>query len=304
MDRRGADVGRTKHPMAKTTDRAVLDDWYAIDSSSDVGPQLRRTRLLGAEIELYRAPDGAVIVREVGAANLALPVRERHGCVWTTLGTPAKDVVEIAEAAEPDRRFVLCGWVTVRTSGLRVIENFLDMAHFPFVHTGILGAEPDTEVPPYRSEIRRDVDEVWATGCTFFQPRIAVTENHGGFVHLTFRAPSPFVVMLYRVCPTAPDRLDAIALFVQPLEPDLCRAQPVMYLVDPVSAHVDLQRFEQIIFLQDRIILENQRPRLLPLVSRTEIPADADIGSLTYRRWLREKGVQFGTTGGSVHGPG
>jgi phenylpropionate dioxygenase-like ring-hydroxylating dioxygenase large terminal subunit len=112
--------------------------------------------------------------------------------------------------------------------------------------------------------------------------------------------PTPFVVMLYRVCPSAPDRLDAIALFIQPMEEGLCRAQPVMYLVDSSSAHTALLNFEQVIFLQDRIIVENQRPLLLPLEARTEIPTRADSSSIAYRRWLKEKGIRFGTTAGAA----
>jgi phenylpropionate dioxygenase-like ring-hydroxylating dioxygenase large terminal subunit len=101
--------------------------------------------------------------------------------------------------------------------------------------------------------------------------------------------------MLYRICPTAPDRLDAIALFIQPMEEDLCRAQPVMYLVDAISDHTSLLNFEQVIFLQDRIILENQRPLLLPLEPRSETPTRADSSSIVYRRWIKEKGLRFGT---------
>jgi phenylpropionate dioxygenase-like ring-hydroxylating dioxygenase large terminal subunit len=183
----------------------------------------------------------------------------------------------------------------MRASGLRMVENFLDMAHFPFVHKDILGSEDHAEVPQYQSEMRRDVDEVWASNCSFFQPRIAATESEGAFVQLTFRVPNPFAVMLYRVCPTSPNRLDAIALFIQPLEEDLCRAQPVMYLVDGVSTHTSLLLFEQIIFLQDRIIIENQRPLLLPLEPRLEIPTRADSSSIAYRRWIKEKGLRFGT---------
>jgi phenylpropionate dioxygenase-like ring-hydroxylating dioxygenase large terminal subunit len=287
----------------KTTDRAALDDWYAVETAADLTATPVRTRLLGQDIELFRDADGAPVIREIlddGGRGPALPVEERYGCVFTTLGRPNRGIVEIAEADEPDRRYVPCGWVTMRASGLRVVENFLDMAHFPFVHTDILGSEPHTEVPHYLSEIRRDVDEVWATNCTFFQPRIAATEDRGDFVHLTYRVPSPFVVMLYRVCPTAPERLDAIALFIQPLEEDLCRAQPVMYLVDSLSTHTALLRFEQVIFLQDRIIVENQRPLLLPLEPRAEIPTRADSSSIAYRRWLKEKGLRFGTTAGAA----
>lgn len=287
--------------MPKTTDQAVLNEWYAIATADEVTSRPVTTRLLGQDIEYFRSEGGAFLVRELeddGGRGPALPVRTRYGCLFTTLGQPNKDIVHIAEADEPDRRFVPCGWVTMRASGLRVVENFLDMAHFPFVHTDILGAEPHTEVPQYQSEIRRDVDEVWATNCTFFQPRIAATEESGDFVHLTYRVPSPFVVMLYRICPTARDRLDAIALFIQPMEEGLCRATPVMYLVDAVSSHKALLNFEQTIFLQDRIIVENQRPLLLPLEPRAEIPTRADSSSIAYRRWLKEKGVRFGTTAG------
>ena len=288
--------------MAKTSDRAALDEWYAVETAADLGQATVRTKLLGQDIELSRGPAGDAVIREVHsgiASGAPLPAREKYGCVWTTLGHPNKDIFAISEANEADRRFVPCGWVTMRASGLRVVENFLDMAHFPFIHTDILGSEPHTEVPGYLSEIRRDVDEVWATNCTFFQPRIAATESEGAFVQLTYRVPTPFSVMLYRVCPTAPDRLDAIALFIQPMEEGLCRAQPVMYLVDNASSQTALLHFEQIIFLQDRIVVENQRPLLLPLEPRQEIPTRADSSSVAYRRWLKEKGIRYGTTMGA-----
>ncbi|PKU25473.1 (2Fe-2S)-binding protein [Telmatospirillum siberiense] len=287
----------------KTTDKVALDQWYAVETAADLGSRAIVTRLLGQDIELGRDGAGRPTVREIrddGKPGTPLPVRERYGCLWTTLGRPVGDIFDIAEAGEADRRFVPCGWVSMRASGLRVVENFLDMAHFPFVHTNILGSEPRTEVPAYASEIRRDVDEVWATNCTFFQSRIAATESAGDFVHLTYRVPNPFTVMLYRICPTAPERLDAIALFIHPLEEDLCRAQPVMYLVDAHSTDTALLNFEQVIFLQDRIIVENQRPLRLPLEPRKEIPTWADSSSLTYRRWLKEKGLRFGTTLGAA----
>ena len=281
--------------MTLTTDRVALDDWYAVESLDALGAA-RTTRLLGLDITVARGASGPEVRRcDTGAA---LPVRQKWGLLFTSLGEAARELFDIPEAEEADRRFVPCGWVTLRASGLRVVENFLDMAHFPFVHTGILGDEPHTEVPRYDSEIRREVDEVWATNCTFFQSRIAATESAGDFVRLTYRVPAPFIVMLYRVAPSAPDRLDAIALFIQPMEETLCRAVPLMWLVDSVSTQTELLRFEQVIFLQDRIIVENQRPLRLPLEPRAETPTRADSSSIAYRRWLKEKGLRFGTTAG------
>jgi phenylpropionate dioxygenase-like ring-hydroxylating dioxygenase large terminal subunit len=281
--------------MTLTTDRVALDAWYPVESLDRLDAP-RRTRLLGQDIEILPGAGEPVVTRrDTGAA---VPVRRKWGLLFATLGTPDHELFHIDEAEEDDRRFVPCGWFTLRASGLRVVENFLDMAHFPYIHTGVLGAEPHTEVPRYDCEIRRDIDEVWATNCTFFQAQIAATETGGDFVQLTYRVPSPFTVMLYRVCPSAPDRLDAIALFIQPIEETLCRATPLMWLVDTVSTHTELLRFEQVIFLQDKIVVENQRPLRLPLEPRLETPTRADGSSVAYRRWLKEKGLRYGTTVG------
>jgi phenylpropionate dioxygenase-like ring-hydroxylating dioxygenase large terminal subunit len=288
--------------MSKADDPVALDQWYAIETITDVTMEPRRTRLLGQDIVMRRDRDGAPFVREIdpdGTVRAPLPGQERSGCLWTTLGSPKRDIVVISEAQENDRRVVICGWVKMRASGLRIVENFLDMAHFPYVHTNVLGAEPYTEVPQYSSEIRRDVDEVWATNCRFFQPQITANQA-ASMAQLSYRVPSPFVVMLYRVSPYAADRLDTIALFIQPIEEDVCRAQPVMYLVDTESSHLDLLKFEQVIFLQDRIIVENQRPLRLPLDPRSELPTRADSSSVVYRRWLKEKGLRYGTVENAV----
>lgn len=272
---------------------ATLDQWYAVAMSDLLHAEPQATRLLGQDIVLRRSGNGTATVQ---AGSFMLPMQERYGCVWTTLGRPATGLPAIPEAEEPDRRVVPCGSVQVRTSGLRTVENFLDMAHFPFVHTGILGAEPHTEVASYTSEIRRDVNEVWATDCSFYQPQAALSASGGIVTQYQYRVATPFVTLLYKTCPIDPDRWDVVCLFVQPMEPDRCRAHPMMFMLDKTSGQSELTGFQQTIFLQDRIILENQRPRLLPLEPRAEIPTRADGSSIAYRRWLKEQGVTYGTT--------
>ncbi len=281
--------------MTITIEAGTLDQWYVLDALTDIPATPRRNRLLGIDLVTHRTADGT-IVATAEATGGSLPIRERYGYLWTTLGKPERDLPPIPEADEPDRRHVVCGAISVRASGLRIVENFLDMAHFPFVHTDILGAEPHTEVRHYTTEIRRDVDEVWATDCEFFQPQAALSATGGIVTQYMYRVAAPFVTLLYKTCPNAANRWDVICLFVQPLDPDRCRAHPVMFLIDDQSALTDLVQFQQLIFLQDRIILENQRPRLLPLEPRAEIPTRADASSVAYRRWLKEKGVVYGTS--------
>ncbi|WP_315831205.1 aromatic ring-hydroxylating dioxygenase subunit alpha [Bradyrhizobium prioriisuperbiae] len=281
--------------MTDTIEAGTLDQWYVLDALTDIPSASRCHRLLGTDLVTRRGADGGIIVTAEAAPD-PLPARERYGYLWTTLGKPERDVPSIPEADESDRRHVVCGAITVRSSGLRIVENFLDMAHFPFVHTDILGAEPHTEVRHYTTEIRRDIDEVWATDCEFFQPQAALSAAGGIVTQYMYRVAAPFVTLLYKTCPNAANRWDVICLFVQPLEQDHCRAHPVMFLIDDQSALTDLVQFQQLIFLQDRIILENQRPRLLPLEPRAEIPTRADASSVAYRRWLKEKGVVYGTS--------
>ncbi len=279
----------------KATDRASIDQWYPIDTEKEIPFGTSANRLLGTDLTVTRAADGEITVKAEGREEV-LPIKRRFGFIWTTLGEPEKDIFPVPEADEPDRRYVPCGAVSVKASGLRIVENFLDMAHFPFVHTDILGAEPNTEVMHYNVEIRRDVDEVWATNCQFFQPQAALSAKDGIMTQYIYRVMTPFTTLLYKTCPNSANRWDVICLFVQPLDPDRCRAHPVMYLIDDVSTTTELIHFQQLIFLQDRIILENQRPVLLPMEPRSEIPTRADASSIAYRRWLKEKGVTYGTS--------
>jgi phenylpropionate dioxygenase-like ring-hydroxylating dioxygenase large terminal subunit len=279
----------------KPAEKAALDQWYCIDALDDIPPGKTANRLLGYDLRVDREASGEIVVRRA-SEGATLPTRQRYGYLWVTLGEPSGDVLPIPEADEPDRRLVVCGAISVKASGLRIVENFLDMAHFPFVHTDILGAEPHTEVRHYTTEIRRDVDEVWATNCEFFQPQAALSSTGGIMTQYMYRVANPFAVMLYKTCPNSANRWDVICLFVQPLDPDRCRAHPVMFLIDDVSTVTELVAFQQVIFLQDRIILENQRPVLLPLEPRAEIPTRADASSVAYRRWLKEKGIVYGTT--------
>ncbi len=279
----------------RCSDKAALDQWYPLGTEKEIAFGRTNTRLLGTGLTIARAEDGALVVM-ADDSDQPLPIINRFGLVWTTLGEPAGGLFALPEADEEDRRVVNCGAVMVRSSGLRIIENFLDMAHFPFVHTDILGAEPHTEVMHYNAEIRRDVDEVWATNCQFFQPQAALSATDGIMTDYIYRVMTPFTTLLYKTCPNSANRWDVICLFVQPLDPDRCIAHPVMFLIDAVSTTTELVHFQQLIFLQDRIILENQRPLLLPMESRAEIPTRADASSIAYRRWLKEKGITYGTT--------
>lgn len=268
----------------------VRDEWYPVALVSQLHHEARDTLLLGEPIRVT-LQDGQPLVT---ASGRVLASQARYGHVWTCPAVPARPLFDIPEADQPGRRLVDVGLVRVKCSPLRAVENFLDIAHFPFVHTDILGAEPHTEVGRYDVAIRDEVDEVWATKVQFYQPQAAKSAAGGITTEYMYRVPAPTVSVLYKTCPPRPGEWDVITLFVQPLTETLCEVWPWMALFDDTTPLTDLIHFQQTIFLQDRSILENQQPSLLPLDPGLEIPTRADLTSVAYRRWLKRRGYTYG----------
>ncbi len=82
------------------------------------------------------------------AANLeALRCEERYGLVWVCPGRPAAEVPTIMQDSDPSFRRINTGMETWAVSATRMADNFMDIAHFPWVHTGTFGAGQDRVVP-------------------------------------------------------------------------------------------------------------------------------------------------------------
>ena len=166
----------------------VLNEWYPVAMAAHIrAGHWRVTQLLGQPITVA-LQDGAIGVTGQGGP---LHVTEAFGHVWACPGTPAHPLFPIPEALETGRRLVDVGVVRVKCSPLRAVENFLDIAHFPFVHTDVLGAEPHTEVNRYEVQIREDSDEVWATKVTYYQPQAAKSAEGGIVTQYMYRVPAP-----------------------------------------------------------------------------------------------------------------
>ncbi len=271
------------------TDPAILDLWHPVAAESELTDgQTHTTLLLGFEV-LYGLTDGEPFVEVTGGESL--PVLRRYGFIWTTLGSGERDLFTIPEASEPDRRHVAAGSIMVAASAPRVIENFLDMGHFPYVHSGLLGEEPHTEVVDYSAQI--EDNEVWARDCFFYQPMAAASASGGQMSEYTYRVPHPYCCMLFKNVPNDPTRRDVVAIFVQPMTEETVRAHNYVCLVDSASSETALKQFQQIIFSQDKPILENQHPKRLPLDPRIETPIRADQTAIVYRRWLTDLGIRY-----------
>ena len=100
------------------------------------------------------------------AQDTAYQVAEKYGWVWVCLGSPAQELPDFPEWEDVSFRKVSAGPYRFKARGPRVVENFLDVGHFPFVHAGFLGDPEHTEVGDYEVEttaegiVARDIG-VW-----------------------------------------------------------------------------------------------------------------------------------------------
>ena len=281
-------------------DPVLLDDWHPVASAEELGRRkVLPARLLGEDIVVWQ--DGGeprawrdlcvhrgtrLSLGRVEAGTLRCPYHGwvyggdgrcihvpaqpdspppararaqayratcRHGLIWASLGRPERDPPPFPEWDDAGFRKLLCGPYPVEASGPRIVENFLDVAHFAFVHDSILGTPERPEIEDYRAVITEDGVE--ATGVRVYQPDPYGT-GQGDLVSYTWM----WMAMNYGH--------------------DL-----------PAE---DLVAWQDRIFAQDRPILESQRPDLLPLDLAAEMNVRADRTAVTYRRWLRQRGLSFG----------
>lgn len=227
----------------------------------------------------------------------AFGVAERYGLVWVCLGSAAADVLPFPEYADARLNKVVCGPYEVATSGPRIVENFLDMAHFPFVHTGILGAPERTEVRDYQVEAWDDGDGgsgLLATGCFFWQPQTNSLAHGGSEVEYTYRVVRPLTAILTKVPEAQQGFREAISLHVQPLSEESSRVWIILALTNFIQSESELRAFQDRIFLQDKPIIENQVPKRLPLVAGAELSLACDRMSVAYRKYLSGRGMHYG----------
>ncbi|WP_158809740.1 aromatic ring-hydroxylating dioxygenase subunit alpha [Beijerinckia sp. L45] len=284
--------------MTKTTDVVALNDWYVVTFADEIAlGHSERTRLLGQDLLLSRDAAGAfgcVMLLDDGAQVPVPQVVERYGFVWVTLGEPTRDIVSVPEFADHERKFIHRGRIGVPTSGQRIIENFFDLSHFSFVHTGTLGAYDAAEVPRYAVEFRDQDSELWAIGCSFVQPKASAVADLSSTVYYDYRIPSPFISIIYKDSLIRQGRKDVIGLFIQPLDEERCTVHSFALVYDERNSPTHILHFYHEIFAQDRSILIHQVPRKLPISPRREIPTISDASSIAYRRWLDRSGLEFG----------
>jgi phenylpropionate dioxygenase-like ring-hydroxylating dioxygenase large terminal subunit len=230
-------------------------------------------------------------VPPAAACAKTYPVLESHGLVWASLGAPSAPPPAFPEAAH--LRTVVCGPYDVAASGPRVVENFLDLAHFAHVHEGVLGERSRAQIRDYEVQPLAG-GGVLASGCLAWQPKSNIAADGGSEVEYSYRVTRPLTAILTKLPRAQAGFREAIALHVQPLEEERSRAWIVMTMTERSAPDDEVRAFQDAIFREDRPILENQVPRRLPLAAGAELPVACDRMSQAYRRYLAERGLRYG----------
>jgi phenylpropionate dioxygenase-like ring-hydroxylating dioxygenase large terminal subunit len=222
-------------------------------------------------------------------AAKAFEASEAHGMIWVRLEGSSALLPEIS--GTPPRQIV-SGPHDVATSAPRVVENFLDMSHFPFVHARLLGDRGHAEVPHYEVTVSPDGRPI-APAYRAWQPRGRAGADGGAWVDYRYEVLGPYGAVLFKRAEGAAPQ-EAYALWICPVAPEASRVWFTHFTGDERTPEAALRAFQDEIFVQDRPVIEAQQPRRLPLAGG-EAHSAADRLAVAYRRYLRDLGVTFGT---------
>jgi phenylpropionate dioxygenase-like ring-hydroxylating dioxygenase large terminal subunit len=206
------------------------------------------------------------------------------------LGEPMGEIPAFLEWDDPLYRLCLSGPYSCRTSGLRMIENFLDVSHFPFVHPGTLGDLSQTALEDYRVSTK---DEgVALHDVRVWQPD-PDGQGRGEFVIYNYQVFRPLTAYFRKATPSG--NCLAILFQVTPVaeEEGVGWMWIAMNYAHDLS-NEEIEKFQNHLIAEDFAILESHNPKRLPLDLQMEFHLPCDRGSLAYRKWLKQLGLTYG----------
>lgn len=209
-------------------------------------------------------------------------VAVRFGLVWLCLGDqPLDDLMDDAGYLDPVNDVFFAGPFTTHVSAGILADNFLDSAHFRFLHAGTFGGS-DAGTPSL--SVRR---AGWRLHQLDTQLVDGAHLDTAVLSRAVYELAAPFSVLLRL---DRPDGSDHIWSFACPADDHttiwyMVHAYPLAGDAPMIAAARDLQ---VAVGLEDLGILEQMEDPNVPLDIRAEVHTKADLGCLEYRRMLVE----------------
>jgi phenylpropionate dioxygenase-like ring-hydroxylating dioxygenase large terminal subunit len=241
--------------------------------------------------ECVRIPAQPSLAPPSRARVESFAVREKYGLVWVCLGTARGEIPIFPEGEAPGFRLVPTGPYQFHAQGPRIIENLLDVAHLPTAHSGLLGDPAQAQIGEYT--VTTTAQGIVARDIPIWQPDPDGT-GRPAKVHYTYWVERPFAARLTKI---QQGQNFSILGSVTPVDEENSLAWIVLAM--NYAHHVpeeELRRFQDRVTEQDIRIVNSQRPELLPLDLQSELHLRSDQIAIAYRRWLRQLGLQYGTS--------
>ncbi|MCU1454300.1 MAG: aromatic ring-hydroxylating dioxygenase subunit alpha [Acidimicrobiales bacterium] len=233
----------------------------------------------GRCVDIPAMPDGPIPSR---ACVDSFDVEERYGLVWVRLDPAAGTAIPACPAFDdPTMRRVMGAPYTWPTGAPRRVENFVDLAHFAWVHDGSLGRR-DEPVPPLPAVERVDGELRFQ-----FDPPEMETDETALFGFSRYRMPIPLTVDIEFELESGARRF--LWMTASPVDPGSCRTFWFVSRDDDLDGddgpHLD---FQALVLAEDEPVVCNQDPPEMVLDPSFELSVRSDKVSIEYRRWLRE----------------
>jgi methylxanthine N1-demethylase len=223
---------------------------------------------------------------------------ERDGLVWVCLSAdPHFPLPEFTEWRREGFRVATIPSYDWSCSATRRVENYVDFAHLPWLHDGLLATREHPEVPDH--PVWRDGAELRFEGIRMEPPSTSKPAIGGGeaSVHSSteYRLFMPFTVWLHQAYEDG--RESSLLMSASPTSRRRVRSFTFHARnYDLEGDDTEYIKFQQLIVSQDLPVAESQRPEELPMDLSAELHIrGVDKISLEYRKWLVELKALEGT---------
>jgi len=224
--------------------------------------------------------------RAIPSKAKALPYLcvEKYDAVWVCLGDPVQPEPLLPVFEGHDMRLFVSSH-PLEAKAPRVVENYLDFSHLPYLHGGYLGDPEKPIVEDYKVE--SSGDGLAAYGLRIWQPNPDGT-GVGAYRTYDYYCYRPFIAAFTK------EKVRSV-LTATPVDED--RTVAWLFGMSDYRQEVteeEAVKWSNLIIGQDALAVESQRPELLPLDLQEELHLACDRLAIAYRRWLRELGLSYG----------
>lgn len=214
---------------------------------------------------------------------------ERYGIIWVCLkGEPIWPIPQWPGLSNADWKTVYLPKDTWNAAASRHVENFNDVAHFPWVHAESFGSATAVPIPQYtvdHAEFGLRFSYPYPNGANYYPDGVEGTERN---VVYSYELTYPFSTIII-IDPEGSDYVQYLADTVCPVS---ARETRIFQLLTDTTGNPDSEywkKFQMLINDEDKSMVEEQRPEDLPLDLTEEIHVPCDRLSLEYRRALAKK---------------